>query len=305
MYGARIAIVVGNVENPGTILWASPPPPPIVPGNTIDEEEVIDFYCSLDDDGSLTVYRTREIEKISVIGREFLDTAEKWWSDLVAGEPSTPPMTRAGENWKAFQRWAKLKTTGKPTVGRSERKARQNENERVIDECVYATSPAGCYAAGRQVINISKTIKRSVEKVVSQLDDRVGGIMDSLHEGSEDDIDLLDTFVRIVLTGFRSFTTSGLRAFKRFLPKFMDIISEGRYKFSKYSRILRYESRDYLENSKHKIKNLRRVIRKKIDQMMNQFQSREYYLEKSRHKLRDLRNVLQKKLDQMMSQFEF
>ena len=97
IYGARIAIIVGGVEHPSTFLS----PPPIVRGS-FDGEESIDAYLSLDDDGSLVVYRSRK----------------------------------------------------------------QGDNER-IEECVYAIGLAGCNSAGRRFVNISNTILRSVENLVS------------------------------------------------------------------------------------------------------------------------------------------
>lgn len=40
MYGPRVAIVVGDVENPISVLWSSPEPPPIVQ-NTPNEMGVL------------------------------------------------------------------------------------------------------------------------------------------------------------------------------------------------------------------------------------------------------------------------
>ena len=124
LYGARMAIIVGNIENPSTFLWSSPAPPPIIP-SIFEGEESIDFYLSLDNDGSLVVYRSRI----------------------------------------------------------------QSDGEH-IDQCVYATG-AGCNSAGRRFVEISKNIKRSVERIVTQLDEKMGDIIDSLNQESYDGTPLL------------------------------------------------------------------------------------------------------------------
>lgn len=251
MYGARIAIVVGDVENPTTVLWTSLPPPPIVPGSPFDGEEIIDFYCSLDDDGSLTVYRTRERKNLSLTGRDLVDIAEMWWSDLVAGEPTTPPKSNAANTWKSIQRWTHLKISGKPTVGKKawrERRAKKKHE----DECVFATGPAGCNTAGRHFINISKSIKKYAEKAVSQLDDKVNGFVDSLYDGGEDDADLGTNFNRWVSNSFT-------RAMQFLIPRVTETMIEIKYRISKWSSILYYDSDD-------KVRRIRKYLKRKLEQ---------------------------------------
>ena len=272
VYGDIIAIVVGDVEKPTAILWTSPTPPPIVHGSPFDGEEIIDFYCSLDDDGSLALYRTRESQRISVTGRDILGIAEMWWSDFVAGDSATPPKTQAAATWKSIQRWAVLKRTGKPSA-RAGRRSQEMVGH--IDECVFATGPAGCLTPGRHFVTISKTIKRSVGKAVSQLDDTVGGFMDSLWD--EDDIDLFDTVVRIITKCGKRISSSGFRTFKQTIPKVTDFISQVRYKCTKWVGLLQYEAMDYAHNSKYKLRKLTTMVRKQVrvwaDHLMNLWES--------------------------------
>lgn len=200
MYGPRIAIVIGDIDDPTTVLWSSPSPPPIVPGSSFEGEEVIDFYCSLDGDGSIAVYRTRKKVELSVNGNDLWSIAQMWWSELIGGEPLSPPKTHAAAKWKSIQRWAILKTTGRPATRKSTSRGEKmvHDSDDHIDECVFATGLAGCLTPGRYVINISKHVKRSLQKAVVQLDEKVGDFVDSLYDIDDDDTDLLDTFVRVM-----------------------------------------------------------------------------------------------------------
>jgi hypothetical protein len=276
MYGPTIAIIVGNVENPTTVLWTSPPPPPIVPGSPLDGEEVIDFYCSLDDDGSLAVYRTRKSVNLSMTGRDILDLVHMWWSDLVTGEYSTPPKTQAAHAWKSIQRWAHLKITGRPTSSSGQTtmynsRRHSDLDGQHVDECIYATGPAGCYTAGRYVVNISNTIKRSVEKIVSQLDDKVGDLVDSIYEGGEEDIDLSDTVLRITTNSIRNLSGAIVRVVRHFFPLALNLLKEFQYRISKWAKILSYEINDYMDSSNYKLRRLKRVIEMKWDQLINEW----------------------------------
>ena len=62
LYGGQLAVVVGDADDPHQALWVSPEPPPLVPDGDRagrGEEEIVGYYASLDDDGSLAVYRHR------------------------------------------------------------------------------------------------------------------------------------------------------------------------------------------------------------------------------------------------------
>ena len=266
MYGARVTIIVGNVENPTTVLWTSPPPPPIVPGSPFDGEEIIDFYCSLDDDGSLTVYRTRERKRLYVTRRDLVDIAEMWWTDLVTGDSPTPPNSKAANTWKSIQRWTHLKIRGKPTVGTRAREERRNaEGATHVDECVFATGPAGCNTAGRHVVNISKTIKRYAGKAVSQIDGKVGGFVDSLYDGGEDDIDLFDTVFRVASNAITRVSTAFARATQLIIPQLAEMITEMQYRVSKWS----HEIMDYMHDSGRKFRKLKKYLKSKLGDIMN------------------------------------
>mmetsp|Transcript_3341 Transcript_3341/g.6249 ORF Transcript_3341/g.6249 Transcript_3341/m.6249 type:complete len:726 (+) Transcript_3341:707-2884(+) len=275
MYGPTIAIIVGNVENPTTVLWTSPPPPPIVPGSPFDGEEVIDYYCSLDDDGSLAVYRTRKSANLTVTGRDILGIVHMWWSDLVTGDYSTPPKTQAAHAWKSLQRWAHLKITGKP--GSSDRtmygSRHSNSDEHHVDECIYATGPAGCYTAGRYVVNISTTIKRSVGKIVSQLDGKVGELVDSLYEGAEEDVDLLDTMLRITTKSIRNVSLAIVRFLHGVFPHLLRFLKEFQYRISKWTKILRYEINECVDKSSYKLRRLKRVVKTSLERIINEWET--------------------------------
>ncbi len=235
MYGGRIAIVVGDVNRPMSILWNSPLPT-ITPRsmtnrNTGDPnhrsgsggEEIIDYYVSLDDDGSLAVYRTRQSrlsnrtdnsndmyynyksdfydENVS----EYIKMTKTWWSDITTGEPTIPSQTRAAKTWHSLQKWANRK------IFRSQRRhshdffASQNtksssssstyssttEPIQQQDECVFASGPMGCLSSGRYVIQVSKSMKRNFDRAMEDF-------VDVVSEGSEDDLDFLDTTTRVV-----------------------------------------------------------------------------------------------------------
>jgi hypothetical protein len=71
-------------------------------------------------------------------------------------------------------------------------RSRIQEDGEMNDECVFATGNGGCNSAGRRFIVISNKIKRSVEKVVSHLDEKVGDIIDSLNQDRDDGVPFVD-----------------------------------------------------------------------------------------------------------------
>ena len=195
-YGGRIAVVVGDVDQPTAILWNSPLPS-IVPSEA-DEEESINYYVSLDNDGSLAVYRTRTPifheghKKYNM--KNLTESAKRWFYEVVNGEAKIiPSKTEAAQAWRLVEKWTRLNLLRKPkqaNYNRSSKSKRANKGSLKVDECVFATGPAGCLTPGRYVIHISKTMKRSFDR---NLEDFV----ETVSEGSEDDIDVIDTIVRV------------------------------------------------------------------------------------------------------------
>lgn len=261
MYGPRIAIVVGDIDDPTTVLWSSPSPPPIVPGSSTEGEEVIDYYCSLDNDGSIAVYRTRKKMDLSVNGSDLWSIAQMWWSDLIGDEDNGPPRTNAVAKWKSIQRWAILKTKGRPSIRKSSQRKNKSfhENNDNIDECVFATGIAGCLSPGRYVVQISKHVKRSLEKAVMQLDDKVGDFVDSLTDGRYDDYDLVDTFLRIINKAgtslgdqVQALTLQGIRFAKEVmnrLDKWMKIVQYEVIDFFHRSRVVFFDTMNFLKRT--------------------------------------------------------
>lgn len=275
MYGPRIAIVIGDIiDDPSTILWSSPSPPPIVPGSSFEGEEVIDFYCSLDGDGSIAVYRTRKKVELSVNGNDLWSIAQMWWSDLVGGEPLAPPNTHAAAKWKSIQRWALLKTTGRPSTRRSSGRGKKSpyESDEHIDECVFATGLAGCVTPGRYAINISKQVKRSIKKAVVQLDEKVGDFVDSLYDVDEDDTDLLDTFLRVVS---KAGTSLGDQVNKS-IPDGILVVQKIAHRIGKWLMIFKYELIDYVEKISLRFREttniLTELIREKYDDVVDSWE---------------------------------
>lgn len=275
MYGPRIAIVIGDIiDDPSTILWSSPSPPPIVPGSSFEGEEVIDFYCSLDGDGSIAVYRTRKKVELSVNGNDLWSIAQMWWSDLIGGEPLAPPNTHAAAKWKSIQRWALLKTTGRPSTRRSSGRGKKSpyESDEHIDECVFATGLAGCVTPGRYAINISKQVKRSIKKAVVQLDEKVGDFVDSLYDVDEDDTDLLDTFLRVVS---KAGTSLGDQVNKS-IPDGILVVQKIAHRIGKWLMIFKYELIDYVEKISLRFREttniLTELIREKYDDVVDSWE---------------------------------
>ncbi len=232
IYNGRIAVVAGNdIDRPTAILWNSPIVP-IVPGSVVggdddDSEDIIEYYVSLDDDGSLSVYRSRM--KDDDKNDDLIRITKRWWKDLVSGESTIPSKTKATETWRFLQKWFNTKLLSKPkespyydeddehenyngsTKQRHNQRTNQSQYNRqkrkLRDECVFATGPAGCLTPGRYFVQISKDMKRTFEKAMEDL-------VDVVSEGSEDDIDAFDTATRVVTKTGRYLGLVTLRAIK-------------------------------------------------------------------------------------------
>lgn len=118
-----------------------------------------------------------------------------WWSELMTGESSIPTQTKAAKVWRSIQKWAHVKIRQghyrQQHFHSTSSSSNATTNQQHQDECVYASGLAGCLSPGRYVIHVSKSMKRTFDKVI---EDYVGVVS----EGSEDDLDFLDTATRVV-----------------------------------------------------------------------------------------------------------
>jgi len=212
MYGPQLVLFVGeDVDRITAVLWSSPPPP-IVPDrdHTGDEGEQ-EYYASLDNDGSLAVYRRRiegnyskssdfesnkfnrgterDAKKFSAESKS-LSMWRKFLMKLGINDITVSPQTKAAAAWMSVRRWAVQILTRQPSSfsarGRSsvhDNVHHQHHSHR--DECVYATGPAGCLTPGRYTFRLLDRVKRSIDKFV-----------DFLLDETEDGDDLIDTLWR-------------------------------------------------------------------------------------------------------------
>eukprot|EP00554_Chaetoceros_debilis_P009995 CAMPEP_0194106012 /NCGR_PEP_ID=MMETSP0150-20130528/6119_1 /TAXON_ID=122233 /ORGANISM="Chaetoceros debilis, Strain MM31A-1" /LENGTH=644 /DNA_ID=CAMNT_0038794047 /DNA_START=640 /DNA_END=2574 /DNA_ORIENTATION=+ len=299
MFGTKIAVVVGNVDNPKTVLWNSPSAPPLSPDDSAeeDDEQLIEYYCSLDNDGNLAVYRTREVIKLSSVSKnDMISIAEMFWSDILSNDAQVHPDSQAKQTWNMIRQWAVLKARQKPKESKKDRthmnsrarrgQAQSNLKNRQIDECVYATGIAGCITPGRNVINMSKKIQQSVGKAGAKIDSTVTGIVDSIYEGSEEDLDLLDTCNRV----FTNVSNSLKSALEQLRPKIFDFLEYAieRLRSSqnlemlkdslrkvlnilkKWTKVLRYEAADYGKKIRHELQIFCHVVKNKATHLFEQ-----------------------------------
>lgn len=225
-YNGRIAIVTGNVDDPMAILWNSPLPSIVPNDGDGHEEDIIEYYVSLDNDGSLAVYRTREFKvkynNGNYIDNDLITVMKHWFTELTTGNSDIPTTTKAAKTWRSLQRWTKSRLLGKRTSSnghsnhrdrRRRSNAKYSSHDNIIqtitrDECVYATGPAGCFSAGRYFVQTSKELKRSLDKVIEDF-------VDIVSEGSAEDLDFLDTATRIVGRGSQYLAKIAFRSMKQ------------------------------------------------------------------------------------------
>jgi len=206
LYGAQLFVMVGNIQHPRAVLWKSPEPPPLSPGS-VDTEEVIEYFASLDNDGCLAVYRRRYRDKTDQ-NSDSVDDQDRdnrypisnfsQWGKRLFGMSSkkapTPPQTQAAAAWQSIQKSAA------GFIRRSIRKSGTSRAERIFiprEECVYATGPVGCLIPGRYAIKISNYALKEIKKVVGEVNLNLVEFYEYLSEGQENDADNIDTFIRV------------------------------------------------------------------------------------------------------------
>ena len=213
LYGERLAVVIGDVNDPAAVLWSSPVAG-LSPARDSNGEKIVEYYASLDDDGSLAIYRRRRSEENEKAynendnkneTRKYEDRSgslffniRNFVTDLLSVQPSKMPSTRAAAAWKSLRQWTASAITSKPITNFEKVGPRKRKLAKKRDECVFATGPAGCFSSGRYVVNILSSTKRRIDKTIHKLDSALDGFLESLTEGGEEEDDILDTLVRVV-----------------------------------------------------------------------------------------------------------
>ena len=217
LYGAHLAVVLGNVEEPMAVLWNSPSPPPITPGHSEKDtsDELIEYFASLDNDGSLVVYRRGERDEGNSGENVYQNDHDSSHSDrstwksyasiflsnlnfyFVPSPSSPPPQTHIAAAWGSFRKWA-----FSALISKSEKEPQNTSKSggaRFIrkDECVFATGPAGCLTPGRLFIKCQRNVKRSIGKTIAKLDSKLNNFVEYITDGEEEDDDVLDTLLRV------------------------------------------------------------------------------------------------------------
>ena len=240
---------LGQVGN--SVLWNSPTPPVVPYWVQGDQQQSVTFYyyASLDDDGVIAVYRVRET---SGVGEKKPENNQSTTQHHNAKRPKvidtlgavygriSKTSAECGQT-KAALAYDQLRHNvgslfmGRPRsagaassiTGADMPSEESNKNEKLHKtnaqlhhECVFSTSPTGCFSPGRNAIHLTKklarSIKRSVKNWDSQLDNLISMLAQpadeyeydtydaydnygysSYQEDDEDDEDMLDTLIRV------------------------------------------------------------------------------------------------------------
>ena len=214
LYGERLAVIIGDVNDPAAVLWSSPVAG-LSPTKDLNGETIVEYYASLDDDGSLVIYRRRRSEtsgtshnknenqshsyttEVEDKSENLFFSIKNFVSDMLSTQ-SALPSTRASAAWTSFKRWTVSAITSNPVSNFEKKEPRKRKIAKRHDECVFATGPAGCFSSGRYVVKILSSTRRRIDKTIHKLDSALDGFLESLSEGSEEDDDVLDTLVRVV-----------------------------------------------------------------------------------------------------------
>ena len=223
-----LSVDYGSHLNSNTILWSTPEPP-IVPhwdsDSTVKQQPItFQYYASLDDDCVIAVYRVGEENPIRNASektqsstqtklqmRPIIDKLGRVYQDI-AKASEQQGKTRAAVAWNHLRYNAMRRFVGGKSVSSSDTDHHQ------YHECIFSTSPVGCLAPGRSVIQLSKkmanvarasikTMDKTLDQFISVLTDQVDYDDDddeySYFSGSgyfspdDEDEDLLDTLIRI------------------------------------------------------------------------------------------------------------
>jgi len=222
-----LSVDYGSHLNSNTILWTTPKPS-IVPhwdsSQTTKQLPItFQYYASLDDDGVIAVYRVRE-------ERATKDTSKQTSSPALTKLQMRPIIDKLG---RAYQDITKAsEQQGKTRAAVAWNHLRYNAMRRLSSgksitsdtdhhhyhECIFSTSPVGCLAPGRSVIQLSKKManvaRTSIKTIDTHLDSFISVLTDqvdyddtddeynyfsgsSYSSPDDEDEDILDTLIRI------------------------------------------------------------------------------------------------------------
>lgn len=207
---------VGN-----TVLWDTPLPP-VVPHWSHDEDfnakqrpVTFKYHASLDDDGVIAIYRVREKERGGADSGEHKvhpaspDTntpqgeRDKYTQIKLQIRPMIYKLSvmyhrvsmaslQQGQTKAAFA-WDQLRykvgwmLSGRPWTAST---PSTEDGLDIASQCIFATSPAGCLAPGRNAIHLSRKIARSIQLSVRSMDSYLDRFLSALTEpASEYDYD--------------------------------------------------------------------------------------------------------------------
>jgi len=238
---------LGQVGN--SVLWNSPTPPVVPYWVQGDQQQSVTFYyyASLDDDGVIAVYRVRETSGGDEKKQEndqstqlhtpkrpkVIDTLGAVYGRI------SKTSTECGQT-KAALAYDQLRhNMGSLFMGRprsagatssfsgadSPSASTNNEklhtpNAQLHHECVYSTSPTGCFSPGRNAIHLTKKLARSIKRSVKTMDSHLDNLISMLtqpadeyeydtydaydgygyssyQEDDDDEDDMLDTLIRV------------------------------------------------------------------------------------------------------------
>eukprot|EP00550_Attheya_septentrionalis_P011090 CAMPEP_0198302938 /NCGR_PEP_ID=MMETSP1449-20131203/56630_1 /TAXON_ID=420275 /ORGANISM="Attheya septentrionalis, Strain CCMP2084" /LENGTH=710 /DNA_ID=CAMNT_0044005417 /DNA_START=2204 /DNA_END=4333 /DNA_ORIENTATION=+ len=203
LIGPKLVLSLGSIDHMGRTLWFSDVPASLVPDaqHAKDGKEYeYHYFCSLDDDGSLVVYKRqgRMGESSPENENDEDEEDDPLWYKWLHREQITPTFaqkkakypstyeTHAAKAWKSLQKW------GSRTLLRRKDRSRKGSSgdskTAFKDQCIYATGPAGCLTPGRHVIRLAANVKRSMKKGIVQMDDTIQDLSEFWENIDFDDI---------------------------------------------------------------------------------------------------------------------
>mmetsp|Transcript_12849 Transcript_12849/g.19500 ORF Transcript_12849/g.19500 Transcript_12849/m.19500 type:complete len:587 (+) Transcript_12849:73-1833(+) len=170
VFQGDVMVVAGyDLRNVKGVIWSSESM-----SSHKQEEIPIDskYYLVLDDDGSLVVYLH------SSESSEERDGREKNYFSEFKDKFRHPSTTKAAMAWKFARRWV-------------EEKIRISNSNSLGDTCIWTSSIAGCNSSVRKLLSAGRNMKRIAEIALHNF-------VRQLEEGSENDIDFIDTAFRVI-----------------------------------------------------------------------------------------------------------
>eukprot|EP00986_Skeletonema_menzelii_P002015 scaffold555_cov158-Skeletonema_menzelii.AAC.12 len=234
---------LGQVGN--SVLWNSPSPPVVPYWVQGDQQQSVTFfyYASLDDDGVIAVYRVRETTGVdekkpeddqstqhhtakrpkvihtlgAVYGRISKTSAE--CGQTKAALAYDQLRHNVGSLFMGRPRSAGAASSFNMPPGSNKSEKLNTANAQLHHECVYSTSPTGCFSPGRNAIHLTKQLARSIKRSVKNMDSQLDNIISMLtqpadeyeygtydayddygyssYQEDEDEEDMLDTLIKV------------------------------------------------------------------------------------------------------------